>query len=763
MILPSLSADAQRTPIPPGELLNVHLLGEGSPPDFSPDGTWVAYAERNNLREESSPSGQAAASPCSEVPWHARNSWIVIQNVSNGESIRLGGGKDASWLPQWSPDGESLAFLSDRDGSGRAKLWVWERAKNRVRKLSDETVAAEQIMWTRDGLEILTTVQHRDRTIGAGNCQASAPVQSASKDDPSTQVLVYESYPHAQAPVSSAPWNLDRHVRDLAFFDVASGHVRKTTDGEHVEWFCLSPDSSRVAFSSAKGFERDGSQQIRFDLVVVARKDGARSLPAENIRLFVRGRSFAWDAAGNGLVYEIGGPLETRGDCFWTSIDGRNTRNLTRFEHDDRSASFFPPVSGPDGSHFYFLRDGAVWETALDGRSTRELARIPRREVVYIVVAGGKLAATETRDMIVVTRDDETKQNGFYAVDVRDGSSSVLLEREECYWFSFDKNFIRVSPDGRTIVFSAQDASHPLDLWVSDTAFRQQRRLTRTNPPLDRYEMGAAEMIHWRSLDGKELQGALLLPSGYQKGKRYPLAVWVYGGANLSDEIHEFGFTGLGEPLNLQLLATRGFAVLAPDAPQDLGTPMLDLLKTIVPGIDRVVDMGIADPERIGVLGQSYGGYSVTSLLVETSRFKAAVAVDGFADLVSAYGQLNTDGTAYAASREHGQEQMGGPPWQYRDRYIENSPIFYLDRVTTPLLLVHGAADEWVHASLSDEVFVGLRRLGKDVSYAKYPGEGHTPDIWNAKDQLDLSNRVIDWLDRHLGDPEHAPKISKRK
>jgi dipeptidyl aminopeptidase/acylaminoacyl peptidase len=167
--------------------------------------------------------------------------------------------------------------------------------------------------------------------------------------------------------------------------------------------------------------------------------------------------------------------------------------------------------------------------------------------------------------------------------------------------------------------------------------------------------------------------------------------------------------------------------------------------------------MGIADPEHIGVLGQSYGGYSVLSLLVETTRFRAAVAVDGFADLMSAYGQLNADGTAYAASREQGQEQMGGSPWQYRDRYIENSPIFYLDRVVTPLLLVHGGADEWVHASLSDEVFVGLRRLGKEVSYARYPGEGHTPDIWDAKNQLDLSNRVLDWLARYLGDPENTP------
>ena len=756
-----LLARAQQNPIPPEEMLNVHLLGEGSPPDFSPDGSWIAYAMRNNLRRESSSFGQTDAAHCTAVPWHALNSWIVLKNVQSGQTIRLGEGNEDSWLPRWSSDGRYLAFLSDREGGGRAKLWVWERSNNRVRRLSDEAVVAQEIEWTADSREILTTVEHRNGTAKEGDCQAAAAADSSSRQVIPAAVVVYESHPHTRGAQSSGPWNFDRHVRDLAFFDIASGEMRRVTDGERIEWFRLSPDSSRVAYSIAKRFERDGSQQIRFDLVVVTRKDGERSVAAEDIRLFVRGRAFGWDAGGHGLVFETGGPLETRGDCYWTSAAGGEERNLTRFASDNRTAAFFPPAPGPDGTHFYFLHDGEVWETALDGQSTREFAKIPGREIVHIITAGGMLATSRRGNMIVVTRDEQTKQNGFYAVDLRTGSFTVLLERDECYWFSFDKNFISVSPDGRMIVYSSQDAGHPLDLWISDTAFGNPRRLTHSNAGLERYVMGTSELIDWRSLDGKELRGALLLPPGYQKNRKYPLLVWAYGGANLSEQIHEFGFTGLGQPFNLQLFSTRGYVVLAPDSPQHLGTPMLDLLKTILPGIDHVVDMGIADPARIGVLGQSYGGYSVMSLLVLTSRFKAAVAVDGFADLLGAYGQLNADGTAYAASREQGQEQMGGTPWQYRDRYVENSPIFYLDRVETPLLLVHGTDDEWVHPSLSDEVFVGLRRLGREVTYAKYPGEGHTPDIWTAKDQLDVSNRILDWFARYLNAPESASPKSK--
>jgi dipeptidyl aminopeptidase/acylaminoacyl peptidase len=99
---------------------------------------------------------------------------------------------------------------------------------------------------------------------------------------------------------------------------------------------------------------------------------------------------------------------------------------------------------------------------------------------------------------------------------------------------------------------------------------------------------------------------------------------------------------------------------------------------------------------------------------------------------------------------EEGQGLMGGPPWQFRERYIENSPIFYLDRVETPLLIVHGSDDRAVPSFLSDEVFVGLRRLGKEVAYAKYEGEGHSPFEWSYANQLDFCKRMIEWFDDHL-------------
>jgi dipeptidyl aminopeptidase/acylaminoacyl peptidase len=178
---------------------------------------------------------------------------------------------------------------------------------------------------------------------------------------------------------------------------------------------------------------------------------------------------------------------------------------------------------------------------------------------------------------------------------------------------------------------------------------------------------------------------------------------------------------------------------------------MLDLLKTVLPGVNKVIELGIADPERLGVMGHSYGGYSTLCLITQTNRFRAAVEADGEADLLAGYGGMDDRGTSYGiALEEEGQGAMGGTPWQFRDRYIENSPVFHLDRVETPLLIVHGGEDTAIRPFLGDEVFVDLRRLGKQVEYAKYLDEEHSPLAWSYGNQLDFCQRMIEWFNDHL-------------
>jgi dipeptidyl aminopeptidase/acylaminoacyl peptidase len=229
--------------------------------------------------------------------------------------------------------------------------------------------------------------------------------------------------------------------------------------------------------------------------------------------------------------------------------------------------------------------------------------------------------------------------------------------------------------------------------------------------------------------------------------------------------MNAFGLTsarsGFGLPYdNRQLLATRGYAVLLADTVARVGHPMRDIAQSVLPAIDRLVDNGIADPKRLGILGHSYGAYSVLSVLVQTNRFRAAVASGATANLIESYGAMSEDGTAWRVSwAEESQGRMGGSLWEHRDRFIENSPLFYLDRVTTPILLMHGTTDDAVAIHEADEVFLSLNRLGKDVRYIKYIGEGH--NISGTEDVRDWSNRMISWFDTYLKPEQTGESLTR--
>ena len=287
-----------------------------------------------------------------------------------------------------------------------------------------------------------------------------------------------------------------------------------------------------------------------------------------------------------------------------------------------------------------------------------------------------------------------------------------------------------------------------------------RRKVSDVSSPFLTFSAGTAKMIEWRGMDGDTLRGALILPAGYRPGNRYPLILRVYGGRDLSDNLNRFGFAPDAVPIeNLQVFASRGYAVLLADSRLGVGTPITDLMKTLLPGVDRAIAIGIADPNRIGVMGASYGGYSTLGLITQSRRFKAAVMRSGFGDLIAAYGQLSPDGSAFFSYHgpNSGQGRIGGTPWEVRDRYIENSPFFYLDRVTTPLLIIQG--DDNMAPYLSDQIFVGLRRLGKPAEYARYAGEGHWEGNWRLSNQIDYLTRVVGWFDRYLA-PE-APVRSE--
>jgi dipeptidyl aminopeptidase/acylaminoacyl peptidase len=249
-------------------------------------------------------------------------------------------------------------------------------------------------------------------------------------------------------------------------------------------------------------------------------------------------------------------------------------------------------------------------------------------------------------------------------------------------------------------------------------------------------------VIAYQTDEGRTLHGALLLPAGYQPGTRVPLVVWVYGGAMGSRFVNSFSLTGMGAAFSMQVLATRGYAVLFPDTPLREGMVMADLLRTVMPAVDAAIEQGFADPERLAIMGQSYGSYSTLALITQTTRFRAAVITaavlhpDLLADYFRSIGYY-----------EHGQGNMGGSIWEHPQRYLDNSPLLLFDRIETPLLIGQGEHDG--NLVPADAMFAALQRLGKPVEYRLYGGEGHV--ISRAANVIDFWRRRLDFLAEHLG------------
>jgi dipeptidyl aminopeptidase/acylaminoacyl peptidase len=745
------AAGPQLAPLPVEDVVGAHSFGLYSPVQISPDGKWVAYVVVDNRRIAPSATTSRLQSAVAGPPFAGE---VCLTEMASGATRCLTGEKDNNWAPAWSPDGRYLAFLSDRDASGQAKIWAWEAASNRLRKLSEVSVRASAIQWLPDSQRIMITVLPGDITPAeyARRILGQDSVRSETNNSSGPTVLVYRSTATAadgRREARSPQWSLGNYLRDLALIDVDSGQVRRIDRGNRVAKYSISPDGSYVAFTSPTRFADAATQQILFDLVIINVGTGQRQTAASDVPLDYDGSSFSWSPEGSRLAFQTSGG-QGKGACYIVEANSVSPPQKVTESLRQSPYKVAAPLWDASGRHIYFINGGALWVAAAEGGKAAELSSIANHTIFQLAAGpdGHLWSSNESKSSIVLARANDTKQSGFYSIDLETGRSFKLLEDGQCFMCAVREEW--VTAHGRSLVYFAGDAEHDTDLWLADVKFEHLRRLTRLNPQFDRYLMGSARLIEWRSLDGQPLQGALLLPAGYLPGKRYPLIVNVYGGALHSSRLRHFGF-GYSGTDNMQLFATRGYAVLLPDAPQHLGTPMLDLAKTVLPGVNKVIEMGIADPDRLGVMGHSYGAYSTLSLIVQTTRFKAAVMADGMGDLVAGYGEMHRDGSTYQVSiMETGQGLMGGTPWQFRDRYIENSPIFYLDRIETPLLIVHGAEDQAVASSRSDEVFVGMRRLGKEAEYAKYEGEDHAPLDWSYSNKLDYCARLIAWFDKYL-------------
>jgi dipeptidyl aminopeptidase/acylaminoacyl peptidase len=237
----------------------------------------------------------------------------------------------------------------------------------------------------------------------------------------------------------------------------------------------------------------------------------------------------------------------------------------------------------------------------------------------------------------------------------------------------------------------------------------------------------------------KSLKAWIVLPADFTDGRQYPLVICAYLGFEAGDSPPYWARVPSGNLFSPQLLAARGYAVLLPsmpiaakDGPRD---PYMDLLKGVMPAVDQAINSGLADPKRLAVVGHSFGGFSVYGLVTLTDRFQAAIASAGMSDFISLYGTFNAQYRYQPPEQQDyllnmqsftAEEQPGlaAPPWRDLARYLRNSPLFFVDRVHTPILIVQGDLDPY-SITQGEEFYGALHKQGKRARFIRYWGEGH--------------------------------------
>jgi dipeptidyl aminopeptidase/acylaminoacyl peptidase len=318
-----------------------------------------------------------------------------------------------------------------------------------------------------------------------------------------------------------------------------------------------------------------------------------------------------------------------------------------------------------------------------------------------------------------------------------------------------DKNVGRLAKaeDAEIYSYIVQGFDDSPDIFVGgpDLAAHQ---VGATNPFQSDYAWGRSELIDYENSRGQRLQGALFYPAEYEPGKKYPLIVYVY--EQLSQTVHSYTNPSERSPYNTSVFNAHGYFVLRPDIVYVDREPGISAADCVEAAVEAALDTGMIDPERVGLVGHSWGGYEATFIPTQTDIFATSIAGAAITNFFSFYGALHWNiGMAETQHFETGQARMDVPYWEDMEAYARNSSVIHIMDLNTPMLLFHGDNDGTVDFRQGVELYNYARRAGKFLVMLVYADEGHSAR--QKKNQVDYHHRILDWFGHFLkGEPAPA-------
>jgi dipeptidyl aminopeptidase/acylaminoacyl peptidase len=443
-------------------------------------------------------------------------------------------------------------------------------------------------------------------------------------------------------------------------------------------------------------------------------------------------------------------------DWYSYSVNGGSTVNLTKsisvhFYNEENDTPSTPGSYGIAG----WTKDDAdvliydrydIWRISPDGSAATNLTDgVGRKESTtlrYVRLDPRERWIDPDKPMLLAAENQETHDSGFY----RDKVNATALP-QKLLMAAKDFNNPAKAKDADVLIMTASRFDQFPDVWVTNSAFRELKRVSNGDAQRAAYTWGTGELVSFKNIDGVPLKGLLLKPDNFDPKKKYPLMVYIY--EKLSQGLHQFRNPGPGTSINPTYYVSNGYLVYMPDIVYTIGYPGQSAMKCVLPGIQAVVDKGYVNEKAIGIQGHSWGGYQIAYMVTQTNRFKAAAPGALVANMTSAYSGIRWGtGLPRQFQYERSQSRIGGSLWDYPLRFLDNSPIFRADRVETPLLMIHNDEDDAVPWYQGIEYFLALRRLGKEAYMFTYNGEKH--GLRKRINQKDYTRRLQEFFDHFL-------------
>lgn len=539
---------------------------------------------------------------------------------------------------------------------------------------------------------------------------------------------------------------------------VAGGEAEKLTEFKgSISGFAISPDGKTLAFTGAEtNADEEKAKKEKRDMRVVDRPTDSHTLYSISVAADADGKrkqqkmvdakyhivNFDWSPDSRSIVFERW-PATKFENWFKADVSEVDVTSGVVKDLAATSAAESSPHYSPDGKYVAMTRSSAKPKWAFENRITL-IARAngEARELPATYDEQPRIIGWSRDSSKVFFGESKRTRNYIGAMPV-DGPPAVFFETARGV-FTADLN---ATGTHFGMTFESPDTAAEAFVMPVEGSASAMKRLSQANVNIPKPAMGRTEAIRWKSKDGLEIEGLLTYPVNYEKGQKVPLILNIHGGPT---GVFNESFTGKSALYPIAVFASKGYAVLRPN-PRGSGGYGKQFrfanyndwggkdYEDDQAGVDKVIEMGVADPDRLAIMGWSYGGFMTSWTITQTKRFKAAVVGAAVTNLWSFTGTADIPGFI--------PDYFGGEPWENFETYRKHSPITYIKNVVTPTLILHGEADDRVPVGQGYEYYNALKRQGGIAKMVVYPRQPHGPR--EPKFVLDIMQRHVEWVEKY--------------